>query len=86
MDDLIKRITELERKVNSGRIFQQDITPGAIKQRHISEGVIFIRSGLAASRPVTPESSRNGLPIYWASDTFVLSIWTGSAWKTVTLS
>lgn len=86
---LVNRIEALEKLQKGGtRIYQQDIVPGAVKQRHISEGVIFIRSGLAANRPstLTVEASQNGSAMYWATDTFALSIWTGSAWKSVTLS
>ena len=64
-------------------IGQFDVLPDAIKQRHIGEGVRFIRAGLAADRPTSGEKEG---AFYYATDTFVLSGWTGSAWKTTTLA
>lgn len=79
----LKQIDELIKKSLSAR--QPSINTGndTVKARHIGEGVRFIRSGVAASRPTAGE--RSGA-IYFATDTFVLSVYTGSAWKTTTLS
>lgn len=41
-----------------------------------------IYSGLSADRPTAPTK----VTLYFATDTFALSVWTGSAWKSVTLS
>lgn len=57
-----------------------DIFPRTIKQRHI-DGVLLQR-GLAANRP---DGTTETL-FYFATDTGVLSAWTGTAWLTVTLT
>jgi hypothetical protein len=59
-----------------------DITSGVIQERHIDQSLAVIKLGLAADRPDGTTSTK----AYFATDTFVLSIWTGGAWKTVTLS
>lgn len=101
-------------------ITQENISPSAIKQRHLvsspsQKGMIyygkdgnsfsalsigttgqiltvvagvpawssFPRTGVAASRP---SSGRFTGDMYFSTDTFVLSAWTGSAWKTTTLT
>ncbi len=69
-------------KQESRRIYQSDIIPFAVKSRHI-DGII-IKKGVAADRPTDGDAV--GVWSWWSTDTFVLSIWTGSAWKTVTLS
>lgn len=49
-------------------------------------GGAFIQSGLAADRPATPTNPTRRSMVYFATDTGVLSVWNGSAWKTTTLS
>ena len=85
---LEQRVKELEDELKrmSTRTYQYNIPPNAIKQRHIGEGVRFLRSGLAADRPASPETSQNGLALYWAYDTGVLSIWSGTAWLSETFT
>ena len=78
-----KRVVKEIIEEDSSYIFQNDIFQDVVKQRHIGEGVRFIRSGVAASRPTSGEKEG---AIYFATDTFVLSCWTGSSWKTTTLS
>ncbi len=82
LNNLQKRITKLESK----RIMQMDILPGSVKQRHINEGVIFIRSGLDAKLPTKGETTVTGQPFYWATDTGKLYAWNGTAWKSATFS
>lgn len=65
---------------------QQDIKPDTIKMRHVGEGVRYIRSGLDAALPTTPEVPKNGVAIYFATDTLKLYVSNGSAWKSTTLS
>jgi len=89
MTDYSRQIQELKdivTQLEHSRVSQTNIEPDAVKQRHVGEGVRFIRSGLAADRPTSGEGTTSGSAMYWATDTFVLSIWTGSAWKTTTLS
>jgi hypothetical protein len=64
------------------RIKQTDIPDGTIKARHIEAGGAFVMRGLAADRPTTGDT----FPFYWATDTFVMSAWTGTAWKSSTFS
>jgi len=87
--DLQQQIDELKKEIadlKSKRIRQEMILPGAVKMRHISEGVRFIRSGLAANIPTSGEEPLQGSAAYFATDTGDLSIWDGSAWLAVTLS
>ncbi len=76
MQDILNQLNQLKRK----RIRQEDIENKAVKQRHLEAYVIF--TGLAASRP----DGTTEVKAYFATDTFVLSIYTGSTWKSVTLS
>lgn len=63
------------------RIQQQDILPAAVHQRHLFQGLIIF-PGLAADRP----DGSTEVQAYFSQDTNVLSIWNGTAWKSVTLS
>lgn len=78
LKDDIKLLTER-------RISQTMVMQGAIKNKHLGEPNTYIRSGLAADRP-TGADVTFGTTAYFATDTFVLSIWTGTAYKTVTLT
>lgn len=89
--DLETRVAALEQKLNDlqrARIHQSDIPAGTIKQIHVGEGVVFIRSGLDAAKPTaaTAEQTRTGTPLYFATDTNKLYIYNGTAWKSVTLT
>ncbi len=89
IDDFKKQLKELSQKVENlttRRIKQQDILPGSVKQTHISEGVKFIRSGLEADLPTNGEDTANGSAFYWCTDSFKLKIWTGTEWKSATLT
>lgn len=85
IEELKKRIDLLENK----RIYQMDITPQAIKNRHLGEPNSYVFSGLAVDRPTTGvslDTAGLGCSIYWAYDTGVLSIWNGTAWLSETLT
>ena len=73
-------VIKLIKKEVKENLDQQDITSDLIKQRHVGEGIRFIRAGTAANRPTSGEL--NGA-IYFATDTAVLSLWDGSAWVTL---
>ena len=62
-----------------------DILTGAVEQRHLEAGLNAIKFGLAANRPTAPGTNSH-FRAYFATDTGVLSCWTGSAWLTTTLS
>jgi len=64
-------------------IGQMDILPDSVKQRHVGEGVRFIRAGLVANRPTTPE--RDGA-VYYATDEDKLYVGDGSSWLSETLT
>lgn len=61
-------------------VFQTDIPPKGIKQRLIEAWIVF--SGLAADRPNGTTETK----VYFSTDTNSLSIWNGTAWKSVTLA
>jgi hypothetical protein len=87
--NLIQKVARLEdevRVLKSRRITQTDLMNSCVKSRHVSEGVNYIRSGLAAARPTTGEEPLQGSPIFFATDSNVLSVWNGSAWVTETLT
>lgn len=76
IETLIRRLlTARQPSINTGN--------DTVKARQIGEGVRFLRSGLAAARPTAGE--RAGA-VFFATDTFVLSVWTGALWKDETLS
>lgn len=52
------------------------IPAGTIRQRHLQAGYTMVKFGLAASRPTTT----NEIVLYFATDTYVMSYWTGSKW------
>lgn len=82
IDDLKKEIELLKVK----RIYQMDITPQAVKNRHLGEPNSYVYAGLAADRPTSGVSVTSGVSIYWATDTGVLSIWNGTAWLSETFT
>lgn len=61
-------------------LHQSYFKPGFIKPRAI-DGLV-IKTGLAADRP----DGSTWTKAYFATDTGVLSIWDGSAWKSTTLT
>jgi len=70
--DLVRIVSHLYQRVQDlegARVYQQNIVPGAVKNRHI-DGVI-IESGLAADRPDGTTHTK----AYYNTDSNVLSIW-----------
>ncbi len=79
-----QQIKELiQTMISEAKIRQTNIGNDEVKALHIGDGVRMIRAGLAANRPTNGEKAG---ACYFATDTFVLSAWTGTAWKTTTLS
>lgn len=72
-EEIIKLIREEIKRV----ITQEFLLPDMIKSRHVGEGVRFIRAGLIANRPTTPE--KDGA-VYYATDENKLYIGDGGAW------
>lgn len=83
LKDALSDIQDLKEK----RISQASIPPQTVKQRHLGEGPMFIRAGLEADLPTIGENTTsNSTAIYFCTDSFKLKIWTGSSWKSTTLS
>jgi len=80
MDELIKRLSDLEDRLEALRIYKRNITPKAIQQTHVDGIIIF--EGLSADRPAGGAECK----AYWATDTGVLSLWNGTAWLSETLT
>ena len=72
---------------NIARVQQSEAAPAVeAASKNIQSAVLTF--GLAADRPgITYLNQRGtGSLLYFATDTFVLSAWTGVSWKTTTLS
>ena len=52
-------------------------TPGILTQKHIRSDYALIKIGTAANRPTSGNAQ---VILYFATDTFVMSYWTGTAW------
>lgn len=79
---LMADVAELMKyRENDRRIYQQDIAPKEVKQRHIDGIIVF--KGVAAD---LPSDGSTQIQAYWATDTGVLYIWDGAAWLSTTLS
>lgn len=91
-EDFQNQIDNLKKEINNlkvKRIYQEDITPQSIKNRAQGEPNTYVYSGLEANLPTTGVSLKTtglGCSIYWCTDSFKLKIWTGSVWKSVTLT
>ena len=84
-----ERIQKLEEKVRflmDKRVGQVDILPDSVKQRHIAEGVRYVRGGVTAGKPTTGESPMQGIPIYVDTTASRVYFWNGSAWKYASLT
>jgi len=58
-------------------IGQYNVLPDSIKQRHVGEGVRYIRSGVASDRPTSGEKTG---AVWFSTDSDTLNIWNGTAW------
>src|SRR3990167_4068707 len=75
--NLIKEIVEKDPKY----IFQSEIFTDVIKERHVGEGVRYLRSGALTDRPASGEKAGS---TYYDTTNDSLFMWTGSAWSEVT--
>ena len=85
---LQKEIKELRRELDmlkQKRVSQTDVIPDSIKMRAMGEANRYIWAGLEADLP-TGASVTSSVVAYFCTDTFKLKIWTGTAYKSVTLS
>ena len=74
VERLIRKILSEEISAIKG---QFDLLPDSVKERHVGEGVRFIRAGTVANRPTTPE--KDGA-VYYATDENKLYIGDTDAW------
>lgn len=72
-----KDVIEIVKREIRAQLKQSDVRPDMIKQRHIGEGVRYIRAGATALKPTSGE--RVGA-VFFDTTTNKLYIWTGSAW------
>ena len=68
------------------RLTQVDYTSGSVKQRSMGEANLWVNGGVSTSRPAQPPKTSQGTAIWFSTDTNVLSIWNGVAWKNTTLT
>lgn len=90
MDDILKKITELEKEVNllkQRRVSQTAIIPGVVKNRHLGEASSYVVFGLEADLPVGLDVNTSTIA-YFATDTNKWHIWnpTTQVYVSVTLT
>ena len=85
MDSEIAKLQKQIDELKVRRISQSDLIPQQIKKRHMGEPNSYIWAGLEANLP-TGASVTSGVVAYFCTDSFKLKIWTGTAFKSVTLS
>lgn len=88
MDNLAKEVEDLKREIENlkqKRIYQQDIIPDGVKQRHLGEANRYIWTGLEADLPEGHEVTSSTVA-YFCIDSNKLKIWNGTAYVSVTLS
>lgn len=74
-EERLKDLEEDVRFLMEKRIAQTDVLPGAIKQRHISEGVKFVRGGATADKPTKGEGTLQGYAMFYDTTTNRLYVW-----------
>ena len=77
-EEQIKDIKALIKEELRGSLSQSDFMPDIIKQRHVGEGVRYIRAGATTLKPTSGEKAG---ALFFDTTTNKLYIWTGSAWK-----
>lgn len=85
MDEEIKKIQKQIDELKTRRVSQSSVEPGAIKQRHLGESNQYIWAGLEADLPTGAQVTSSTVA-YFCTDTFKLKIWTGTVFKSVTLT
>lgn len=72
IQQILRQLADLKRDVDAlktKQIYQTDISPGAVKQRHVEAKIVFV--GDASDRP----DGTTNVKAYFAKDTGVLSLW-----------
>lgn len=90
INDLQKQVDELKKELDGlqqKRVFQQDITPQAVKNRHQGEANSYIYGGKTANKPTSGfVVNTNSYSVYFDYQTNKLYIWNGNTWISTTLS
>lgn len=95
MDDQLTELTKKMEKMQydidvlqKKRIYQQDIVPAVVKNRHLGEANTYIYNGQSAYLPTTGNSVTIGTQVFYAEDEKKLYIWnsTNEAWDVVQFS
>lgn len=84
--DVIAEITKLKKLISdvaTKRIGKNNIIPASISQTHLISGSFVIIFDIASNRPT---AGTDRCKAFFATDTNVLSLWNGSAWKTQTFT
>jgi len=83
MEERIKKLEQELSILKQRRIYQLDISPLAVKQRHIDGLIIF--KGDSSDRPSDGSTEKQ---VYFSEDTSELAIWNreNNAWEGTTLS
>ena len=79
IEDRLKSLEDDVRFLMEKRISQVDVLPGAIKERHVSEGVRFVRGGATADKPTTGEGTMQGYAMFYDTTAKKLYIWNSEA-------
>lgn len=90
IDETKKLFQEIKKELEDlrfRRVFQQDIVPQAVKQRHMGEPNAYISAGLVANRP-DPAEVTSGVSAYYGLDTKKLYVWNvdNNEWDEVQLA
>jgi hypothetical protein len=78
LKELEKEVVDLKKElklVANKRIFQQNIMPGALKNRHFSEANSYIYNVDSSKLPATGQSVAIGTDIRYEEDTKKIKIW-----------
>ena len=95
MDDRIQKLETLVEELRQEliilkqrKVYQQDVIPGAIKNRAMGEANSYVVNVLAADIPTVGTPARVGTPMMYAEDEKKLYIWStvNTAWETVTFT
>jgi hypothetical protein len=88
MTDIQQLLTGIKKELENlrfRRVFQQDLMPQAVKQKHMGEPNAYINAGLEADIP-DGASVTSGVSVYFEKDTNKLKIYNGTSYVSVTLS
>lgn len=88
IEQLKTKISKLEHDIDvlkKRRIYQQDIIPDGVKQRHMGESNRYVWAGLEADLP-DGVSLPSSVVAYFCTDSNKWSVWNGTAFVSVILA